>query len=37
VAAVSIPELPVRYIGQSVPEQPLMALEADFYDRSATS
>ena len=37
LAAVSIPELPVRYIGQSVPEQPLMALEADFHDRSATS
>jgi hypothetical protein len=37
VAAVSIPELPVRYIGQSVPEQPLMALEEDFHDRSATS
>jgi len=31
LAAVSIPELPVRYIGQSVPEQP------DFDDRSATS
>jgi len=38
LAAVTIPELPVRYIGQWVPEQTLMALEDDFHDdRSATS
>ena len=37
LAAVSIPELPVRYIGQSVPEQSLVALEGDFHDRSTTS
>jgi hypothetical protein len=37
LGAVSIPELPVRYIGQSVPEQPHLALEADYHDRSASS
>jgi hypothetical protein len=35
--AVTIPEFPVRHIGHYVPEQPLMALEADSDDRSATS
>ncbi|WP_119299962.1 hypothetical protein [Dongia deserti] len=35
LAAVSIPELPVRYIGQSLPEQPLMALDEDVQERSA--
>ena len=37
LSAVTVSELPVRYIGQSVPEQTLMALEEDFQDRSAAS
>ena len=37
LAAVSIHECPVRYIGESVPEQPNMALDEGCQDRSAAS